>query len=1208
MYMKGFRKPVTMRFARFELGRNQWRRYSQPLDRDVEPVVDDDVTTFDVNGIGIEENSQRLPFNYVLPVGIQREQAIGIIQGFQNEQALSMRVCNLRDGDSKAIFKNTRLDMRVYKRMKMFVHAEASDDKIIEPGELSLFIRVGSDFRNNYYEYEVPLTMSDPNVLPPGPSNRDNDEYKREVWRQENEFDFPLSLLTTIKELRNLDQTSLTQEYSKLVTDLINEENKENHRIKIKGNPNTGLVKSVLIGVRNRRDKSDSYCAEVWVNELRLTGLDERGGMAALARLDLQLADFGNVTLSGNYGSIGFGALDQRLAQRAREQSMEYGVATNLELGKFLPEKTGIHIPFYAQYSKNIRVPEFDPYDLDLNFQRKVDTADPAVRDSLLDQALIVTTVKSYNFTNVRKDRTKTGKPMPWDISNFGFTYAYNQTLRSDPLIESDDVENYRAAIDYGFQIQPKYITPFKGLIKKDKWFKLLTDFNFNPLPNSFGVSTIMDRQFAVTKYRFTGVLEQYNTFFNKRFTWDRIYDLQWDLSRALKLDFTANANSVIDEPREFNENLGRFITDTERRDSIWQNVRDFGRMKNYTHSINASYTLPLKQFPLLDWITVRAQYAGNYSWNAAALNTTSLGNVIQNGQNRQVNGEFNFESLYNKWAFLRKINNPGRATNTRNQPRTPERTRQNNTDAPDDNPSNATAKKDDKKKKDAEPAPITRALIRPLMALRRARLNYTETFSTIVPGFTPTSQWLGMSNGFDAPGWDFVAGWQPNIRQWQPGTTDDWLANAANQGWITNDILLNQQVLQNYSQNYDGRITIEPFRDFRIEVEANKQFTENHSQYFKDTLNDGVNDWVHAVPRNFGSMTVSYFAMNTIFKDSNEDIIGLFNQFQANRITISQRLGSGVHGTDQEALQGYTQGYGRAQQEVVIPAFIAAYTKQDASKVSLDIFKTMPRLNWRVTYNGLSRLPLFKEIFQSVNISHGYRSTLTINQFYTGTNYLADPGGLNLDQNYYARIEIPEVVISEQFSPLLAVDVTTKNNMSFKLDFRKARTLGFSFVGNQLSQTQTSEYIVGFGYKMQNVRLSFLPGYQSTKPANNRGRNANTQDPGDQSDTVNPRNSRSQGSQRNRGGQQGGGNDLDLKFDFSLRDDITLIQPLDESGFEPTRGTWALRINPQAQYQLNKRLILIFFVNYTRTVPKVSSSFPITNSQGGVTVRFSLN
>ncbi|MCB0629689.1 MAG: cell surface protein SprA [Saprospiraceae bacterium] len=1181
MYMRGFHRPTVLRFARLELVRNQWRRYTQDLTSSgvLNTGCDDAETTFDVDAVNIEENSRRTPFNYVLPEGIQRELSLGVFNTLQNEQSLSMRLENVCDGDSRAIFKIIEWDFRLYEELKMFVHAESKNFEVPD-GELKLFMRLGSDFKNNYYEYEIPLVMSDPDrileLMPGSP------EYKQEVWRPENELNFRLRLLTELKEQRNANNGSPNDEYAATLDG--------GHVIKVKGNPNLGFVKMAMIGVRNPKNDGVSYSTEIWANELRLVGLDERGGAAALARADIQLADFGNVTVAGNFNSIGFGALDAGVHQRSRERVTGYDLATNLELGKLLPEKLGLSVPFFAQLSNTTKTPEYDPYDLDLLLDEKVKNAQTQEqRDSIKTQAQEVTQIKTMNFTNVRKERTGNGKPMPWDISNVSVSYSQSEIEYRDPIIEFQREKKYTGIVDYSYSRGGGFIEPFKSL-PNSQFLRLIKEFNFNPLPNSFNFSSILDRKFADTRYRFAGD-PRYTTYFNKRFTWERNYDLQWNITKSLQLSFTARSFSVIDEPDERAMREDPTITDINkyRRDSILTNLRNLGRPKNYDHSINVSYTLPLRYLPFMDWMQVRAQYQAGYSWNAAALNVDSLGNIIQNNQIRQVTADLNFEKLYDGIPYLKKINRgnqPARGRNTN--------PRDNNRQTPNIPPSA------DEKKNDREPSVIEKVLIRPLLLVRKARLNYKENFATVVPGFMPVTKLMGLSSGFDAPGWDFVAGLQPKIRTLSDEIRNnpregagDWLYD--NRNWITRNVFLNQDVVQEYTQEYGGRLTLEPFTDFRIDIDADRKFTENYTETFKVFDTTPGAEFGHAPPLYQGSMTVSYNALNTLFRNDDE-VLELFRNFEDNRVVISQRLGTGLHEDPNLAAQGYTDGYGRNQQEVLIPAFISTYTGQDPRTFNMNLFDTKPFPNWRASYNGLSKLPIFRDIFSNFNITHGYQSALTVNSYRTSSLYLRGLEENNtLDTttyNYYAKLEIPDVVIQEGFSPLLGVEATLQNGMSFSFDYQQQRTLALNVTNTLLSETRSKKIDFGFGYLMRNVDIPFLTG--SNKKGNKKAE-----------DTPAPTTTPNRGGNRP---SQLQGQDLDIQFTFSLADDLTLAQKLDAGFSEPTRGNNVLQFSPSAEYKLNRRLSLRLFFDYRRTIPKTSAGFPRLDTSGGVVVRFQLN
>lgn len=1193
--LDGFETQANFRFATLEFVRNQWRKYTQDLSPEVDPACSNDAnaTIFEVDAVNIEENtdpSEARPFAYVLPLGIQREQSIGgVINTLQNEQSLALSLQQLCNGDERAVFKNIGLDMRVYERFKMFVHAENFDQKATQKDSsgLRIFVRLGSDFKNNYYEYEMPLVYSQIENLPPPPQNGANpvvlDAYKQEVWKLENEFDFALADLRKAKEKRNAAGISLEEEYIELQNVTLENGVVANRWVKVRGNPNLGNAKIVMIGIRNPQGgDADPVGAVVWANEMRLTGLDERGGVAGIARMDIQMADLGNITVAGNFGTIGYGAIDQKVQQRSRFDNSGFDIAGNLELNKFLPKNWNLRLPFYAQYSRSVETPEFDPYDLDVILKEKIRKTDNAtVRDSIERTTREISTVKSYNFTNVRKERggQNQSKPMPWDISNFSASYGYTATERSDPFIESDQIEKYNGGINYQFNTQTKYIQPFKNL--KGNALKLISEINFNPLPSSFTFSSLMDRQFQTTKYRFTGFNGQdsslYSTYFNKRFLWARDYSLQWDLTKGLKFNFNAANDAVVDEPDEFLlRESGRPVSELNRirRDSIWSNIKRLGRTKNYQHEFTLNYTVPTKLIPYLEWVAIKGQYRGNYGWTAAALNIADLGNVVQNGQNIQANADFNFDQLYNKVSFLRKIEQVGRPSNSNQGNRT----------------NQGDQSKDKEKKASADLSPAAKLILRPLLSLRKARFNYSEQRNTIVPGYMPNSRLLGM-NQFDAPGWDFVAGFQPRIsklREDEYGTDKDWLATAANKRWLSDNVYQNREVNQLSTQNWDARVTIEPFRDMRLDLDISRSYTQNHSQYFKDTLLDNISAFVHAIPQDVGTLTMSYSALKTLFRGDTADLRGLFKTFEDNRVIISQRLGTGEHADTTLAQQGYTYGYGRTQQEVLIPAFLSAYTGQDARGMNLNLFELLPQVNWRFTYNGLSRLPFFKEYFQSFSLTHGYKSSLTINTFNTGLDFLRtrEQGFLNeLNNNFYPRLEVPELVIQEGFNPLIAVSAAMKNGMTFNFDYKLTRNLAMSFVSNQLAETRRKEIVFGFGHKINDFDISSIFG-KTKKKKRPAPKPAPGSTPG--STALAPR-------------------ALDLQFNFSLSDDVTFNHLLDQGVREPTRGSYNLSISPSAEYKLNQRLSLRFFVDYRRSEPKTSAGYPRTDSSGGVVVRFAL-
>lgn len=1179
MYMTGFSDETILRFARLDLIRNQWRRYQRSLvlPGALLPDENSNLTTFDVSDVNIEENGGRTPYAYVLPPGVQREQALGALPNAQqNEQSLSLNVCRLEEGDARGVFKNVNFDMRVYERLKMFVHAESIDGEIVNnPGDLTLFIRMGSDFEDNYYEYEIPLTMSTE-----GKGSQQPDPEL--IWLAQNEFNFPLALLRQIKIDRDVSGAPLNLLYTKTHRQLLTElgmgdsgidevPERADNPVKVIGNPDLGLVKSVMIGVRNRKDDGLNRCAELWVNELRLTGFDERGGTAGLARLDMQVADLGNVTVSGSYKTIGFGGIEQKVNERSRQRNIKYDVSGSLRIDKFFPKEWKLRIPFYAQYSQDISTPEYDPYQLDIPLKDKLRSfLNRSQRDSIRRQAETVRTISSFNFTNVRKERTSKLFSLPIDISNFTFTYAQSKNVFRSPIVLNEERTEHRGVVDYTYSVPIKPIYLFKKLFKKRiKWLALIQDFNFQPLPNSIGFRNEFLRRFGETSYRFSN--PENGTWYDKKFTWDRSYNLQWDLTRSLKFNYSASNNGIVDEPE------GRVNTQ-EKRDSLWDNIRNWGRNKHYTHTINASYTLPLKKIPVLDWINVKAQYGATYNWSVASLNTDSLGNIIQNTQNRQITGDLQFTKLYSKLNYFRQLDRPMKKRDGKKE-KTKEKS------------------KDKKKDKNRETSIVERILIRPLLMIRRGRVTYNETFSTIIPGFVSTHKYLGLDRTLTKPGWDFIAGFQPIVDPEAALNPNTWLDEVAQRGWITDNIFQNQQVQQTHTLNYSGKLTIEPYRNFKIDVDVNKNLTENFAENFKmDTIGGSFR---HLNPMRTGSVTLTYLlirSMNDKEGSKGSNSSATFEQFEANRLIISQRLGTGQH-ANQEENPSYTEGYGRYQQDVLIPAFLAAYTRQDARtvKIGRDIRSLFPMPNWRLTFNGLSKLKAFKNIFSSFSLTHGYKSTLTVNSFVTDLDYQEDPNQTDVNSdNFYSTFEVPNLVITEQFSPLLGIDMRFKNNLSARFNYKKSRTLSMSFVDYQLSEQKTENITLGLGHRFKDFKpFKLIPGWknrtekreekQELRDKNGLGFNFDF-------------------------GKTTPKNELDVKFDFSYRNDKTVNHVLDQELSVATRGMKTIRIAPSIDYIISNRLTIRLFYDYSRTIPAVSNSYPINNSRMGLTIRFSLS
>ena len=1196
MFLTNFADSVTLRFGKLELIRNQWRKFQQQIDtlaNFVNLPANDPVTT-NTLAVNIEENDQREPIRYVIPPGIERQQQLGTnnTQLFLNEQSLSYKVCGLPKNESRGIFKNMNLDMRQYGKLRMFIHAEKVKGTNLDDNDLNAIVRIGNDAVSNYYEVRIPLKLTD---------FGERDSLK--IWPEINNLDFELKELTNLKQRRNRNGISPSQYYRETAAN--------GKSFAIIGNPNLGEVRIMLMAIENVG--KETACAEAWFNELRFSNLDEKGGYAAIGRIDLKLADLGMINVSGTVRSTGFGTLEQRVNERSRENLYTLDVSANIEAGKLLPKKLGIQIPVYAGYSRLTSNPEYDPLALALKSKDVIKEAPADKKDSIRSESQTVTTIKTVNFTNVKKLKTDGKKPMPWSVTNLDLNYSYIETQSRDPLIENDLLRRTRGAIAYNYAPQVRPFEPFKKMIKSNsKWLALIKEFNITPAPAQISIRADVFRQFGALRVRNIGggpykIPETYNKFF----TFDRYYIMQWNLTKSINIDYNAINNARIDEP------FGRIDT-KEKKDSIRKNFFKGGRNTNFQQNINLSYTVPTQKIPLLDWTTVRASYNVKYNWQAASLLARNLGNILSNGNTKTINGELNFEQLYDKWKFLRAVNtqkpkapvtpaggdkkaggktdNKGNKTGKTNSPspdnaKAPKNNKRVTIDTTGRNLSKKELRKERRIARKAareanknnlpEVGALPKALARLATSVKRVGIQYTEDLGTTLPGYMDSTNHLGYNFNSRQPGWDFILGYQPDT---------NWINRLGLKNGFSHDTLVSALIQQRYNQKLGLTAQVSPFRDFNIDLSLDKTFDKNYSELFKDTSEVDNVGFTRLSPYAAGSFNISYIAFKTLFEKFNpNEVSATFKKFEAYRQTLSARL-KGVNpyaSGNPVGPDGYVAGYGRYAQDVVIPAFIAAYTDKDPSKIKLiknnnsslrsnPFSGLIPKPNWLVNYNGLSRLPGLDKVFTNFSIRHGYHSTLSMNsfnkalffddQFRIGFPSFQD----TLSGNYIPYFLVPNITIQEAFDPLFEVDMTFTNQMTFRVEYRKSRTLSLSLIDYQLAENHSEEVTVGFNWKKKG-----LPFFKNMRIGKN----------GEKLD-----------------------NDVIFKFDFSLRDDATANTKLDQNTSFGTAGMKVITIHPTIDYTLNKRVQLQLYFEQTRNIPKISNSFPITNTRGGLRVRISLN
>ncbi len=1158
MFLKEFNEEVTLRFARLELIRGEWRRYENSLEANTEGIATDNNfnTSFDIGAVNIEENSNKVPIGYVVPPEIQREQntqSQNLVQ--LNEQSLALNVCKLQDGDARAAFRNISFDLLSYKKIKMYVHAEQVDvENILNDNDLTVFVRLGSDFENNYYEYEMPIKVS------PWTAKSD-----RQVWPLENDMVIDLDLLRAVKNNRTAKGVSELKKYSEP------DNNDPTRLIHVIGNPNLQGLKVIMIGIRNPKKggkeniwKDDGFekCAEIWVNELRLTDFDDFGGWATQGRINANLADFGNVALTGSYSTPGFGSIEQKLSERQRETRKQFEASTTLQMGQFFGKKLGVQLPLYLGYSRAVIDPMFDPLNPDIEFNQSLAALNPEEQKERREFAQDFTERRNFSLANISLNPTfgkSQSNPRPWNIRNFSLSYAESELFKRNQNFKSDIKLMQQGGVNYMYSGRPKLWSPFENIkfVSKSKWLALIKDFNVYLGPKSFSHNSSLSRQYSESEIRANFGAEIAPLYF-KTFNWNRTYNLKYDLTKSLMFDFSANNMAFIKES-EGKIEKGELFNDP----LVQESIRDFGENLNYGHTANINYNLPLNKFPLTDWITVTSRYSMSYNWMRAPLSQDSLGNTIQNSRNVSLNAQLNFITLYNKIPYLKNINSKYSGTSkgkagikggpaAGGKPQQP---------------------KDSADKKDKIDFNILEQSVRVLMMIKTASVTFTSNDGILLPGFKPLNDYLGMSsfNNF-APGINFVAGGFQQRDILGRETDNIFPTYVAQNNWFINQKFseqLNSQYTTNHRKAFNARATIEPFNGFRIELNAEQNLSENLTQNFSVIENaDGsvtYNPYDYIVN---GTYSTSVISWRTAFYSNLPGFESkLFNDLRESRTEVSRILAEENPNSSANS-NGYSEGYGESSQEVLLGSFMSTYLGKSPSTESVNPFNLLPLPNWRITFDGLSKIESLKKIFKNIAFSHAYRSTFAIASYTTNLEAREANGGLSakdLNGNFISTKQIASVTLVEQISPLIGVDATLTNSLLVKFEIKRDRNLSLSLINSQITEVTGKEIVVGAGYRFEDVELPIKIGGKN--PVSN----------------------------------------LNLRADVSYRNNETIIRKIVEGQNQATAGQKVVSIKITADYQIGPNLTLRYYYDHNINDPVINTSFRTSRVSSGIAVRFQL-
>ena len=1263
MFLTGFKKPIVLRFGTFDLVMGKWRTYDQPLGAA-------SGGTLDASSVSLEENGEKTPVNYVLPPGIRREQDPSQPQLVEaNEQALSLVVKNMSTGEAKAVYKNSTLDLRQYKRIQMFAHANALEQNTtrLQDGDLSVFIRLGSDYKNNYYEYEIPLKLT----APRSNYNRYVLADCKAVWPEENMLDVPLSVFTALKKNRNKAKAQGVASYLAPYS-MMDAEHPQN-KITIVGNPSLGEVKTMMLGVRN--NSADIKSGEVWINELRLKEHNNSGGWAANANLNVQLSDLGSVNATGRYISEGFGGLEDGVASRTTDNYGTYSVTTSLEMGKFFPDKAKVSIPLYYSVTKEKTTPKYNPLDTDMELKDALDAAGSKhERDSIENIAATKITQTNFSISNARVGIATKRHPMPYDPANFSFTYSHQHQYTTGETTVYERKDNWRGALDYSWSPVYKAWEPFKGLKNKSKWLDILKRFGLNWLPQNIAFNTEMTRDYYELQERdmetlmsgAAGVDSKLPLTFSEQFLWNREFSINWDLTKNLHMNFQSATHAQIEEPyTPVNKDL---YADQYHawKDSVWTSIRHWGAPLDYSQNFQASLRLPLNLLPVFDWVNSDASYNANYSWERGTEDEegNSYGNTINTQRELTLNGNFNLVKLYNHVPFLKKVNDKFDRTQSRAQmQRKKQEKKKKKQEAKEQaaDPKKALPKNKRAFEREITLLPDTTFKIRhgkntkrlivnaktedgkvfplkykkvdnnqiriiskvdtamkvklsvlakePLddkkwykglqlasrlaMMVRNVSINYRSSYQLTLPGFLPSvGDAFGQKKvGQMAPGLDFAFGM----------VGDDYIEKARNNDWLLCNDSIATPATTSRTDNLTLRATLEPVKDFKIDLSATRTKTTQKSiQYMYEGTPTTQSGAFQMTTISLGSAFEGMGNANSGYRSKTfekfvNSLAGFRDRVEAQYAGTVYPAGSALAGGKFDASRTPVNQY---SSDVMIPAFLKAYTSMGGN--SLSVFPALSRMlpNWTIRYSGLGRLPWFNEHFKSVNINHSYKSVFavgsynsysTFQEYMNGLGFVSDAATGNPSPS--SMFNISQVSINESFSPLLGMDVTFNNNMTVKAEYRQTRVLNLSMTSVQLNEALSKDWVIGMGYRINNFDV-FGWGAKASRSKSKGGN----------------KNAANKNASTTKTVQNGTNHDLNLRLDFSFRKQAAIVRDIASMVSSASSGNNALKLSFSADYTFSKLLTMSFYYDRQTNTPLLSSSsYPTTTQDFGLSIKFSL-
>lgn len=1155
VWLSGYEKPFTLRFATFELVGSQWR--------DADNVNNQQGATqgeFNISSVNIEENSLREPIPYRQPEGAIRAVNRGRQrQTIANEQSIVMNVDNLGPDELKMMKRvyPGGLDMINYSNVRMFVHGEGYENR----SGAELVVRFGTDLTNNYYEYRQPISPTDPEYPFSDEQLSDLSDAERQmeaeqVWLyEENSMNILLSAFNELKQLRDQQGNNTSDLFER--DDLLDEA-PSGAVIGIKGNPSLDRVGEIGLGIRNPFDPDNpsnggtsSLDGQFWFNELRVSGFDNKSGWATTAKAEINMADFASFNANFDRETDGFGALTSQLGQRRLSDLQAYDLNSTVNMHKFIPDRYGWNIPVTFSTRRSSSTPRYLPNQGDIRlseFKNAVNARDDIgeqEKEELINQRVrasqTVTESYSVNVSNLSKSQSES-KLAEYTLDKTTLNYVYNITDRRNPQYTRQDNWNYNASLRYDVSFQSTQLFRPFGFLGDVPLFHPLAGLQIGYTPASINASAGIEREYDEQLRRFTAGETESPLQQSHSFTYDTEFGFGYNFTPSIKTTF--RSRSVFDLSRAGidRQDPGDLMADSTQYSvrPTFDVLRDLAfdtlssRRSNYEEAYSAGWQPRLSRIEGLDWMNYSANYSGGYQWRNSPLGS-DLGANISNNFSLNQTLDFNIRSLLNGMEWYRRLQSDDSGNG-----REPQQTATDTTES--------TGYSQDQLGEDL--AYLGKKTLAALLSIQSLDVSFNISKSSLQSGYVGESQifyMFGNSGENSSPPFSYRTGFSDDIGLERlidnPNETSS-LQLPSNRN-LTDDLTISSQ--------------LQPFDNVKIDLSWNSQWNDNNTR----SITIDPNQDLSVVRSQNGSISSSVWVFGdgygTFFR---KQLSTAFDDISQGSTVITDSTGN----DDGQSVLGR-----RSLQE----DFRQAYLSLGQSAIGDRNFTPFPLPGWRVTWTGLENfIPFVGDYISRASITHNYSGTYRLGWvFNSDQSQLPDISlGAYSVANRRPEYEPNSINIEKKFSPLLGLNITWQSNLRTDIQYEYSKVTSLALSNSTVIERLSKGLKMTFAYTIRNFKIPFFPRLDNAVDI-----------------TLN-------------------GNYIeDVEEKFQLDSDLgeALSAPPDQLNRDPDDADYSgtitggqARINGSAVvgYQFSQTIQANFEYNYSRLVPKTSGIYGRTD------------